>query len=167
MTKLNDTQLVLLATAAQRDDGMLLPISSAVAVSADRVRKMISALISKGLALEASVPSSSLAMRSDGDEHFGAAITDAGRAAIGVASASWIKAAAPAVQREVKRTTKSDTVVTMLEREEGATLAEIMEATGWLPHTTRAALTGLRKKGHTIDKFKREDVTCYQIVAAA
>lgn len=30
----------------------------------------------------------------------------------------------------------------------GASLDELAGATGWLPHTTRAALTGLRKKGH-------------------
>jgi hypothetical protein len=34
-------------------------------------------------------------------------------------------------------------------------LGELVEATGWLPHTTRAALTGLRKKGLTLDRAKR------------
>lgn len=42
----------------------------------------------------------------------------------------------------------------------------MVEATGWLPHTTRAALTGLRKKGHVITKTKRDDVTVYQIAQA-
>lgn len=51
----------------------------------------------------------------------------------------------------------------MVKRGEGATLAELVEATGWLPHTTRAALTGLRKKGHTIAKTKRGEATCYRI----
>ena len=51
----------------------------------------------------------------------------------------------------------------LLERVEGATLAELVEATGWLPHTTRAALTGLKKKGKVITKRKRDDVTCYFI----
>jgi hypothetical protein len=46
-------------------------------------------------------------------------------------------------------------------------LAEIVEATGWLPHSARAALTGLRKKGHAIEKGKRGEVTCYSIPAAA
>lgn len=57
-------------------------------------------------------------------------------------------------------------VIVLLEREQGATLAEMVEATGWLSHTTRAALTGL-KKGHTITKDKRDDVTCYRIAKAA
>ena len=45
-----------------------------------------------------------------------------------------------------------------------ATLAELIAVTGWLPHTTRAALTGLRHKGFVLDKSKREDgTTVYRI----
>ena len=52
----------------------------------------------------------------------------------------------------------------LLERSEGATHAELSEATGWLPHTTRAALTRLKKKkGKVITKGKRDGVTCYFI----
>ena len=54
-------------------------------------------------------------------------------------------------------------VTRLLERTEGASLAELVTATGWLPHTTRAALTGLKKKGKVIAKGKRDDVTCYFI----
>jgi hypothetical protein len=38
-------------------------------------------------------------------------------------------------------------VIDLLQRSDGATIPRLMEATGWLPHTTRAALTGLRKRG--------------------
>ena len=69
-------------------------------------------------------------------------------------------AAAPARERKI------DKVLGLLQRPEGATLAELIEATGWLPHTTRAALTGLRKKGHAIEKTKRDDVTCYRLAEA-
>jgi len=44
---------------------------------------------------------------------------------------------------------------------------ELVTATGWLPHTTRAALTGLRKKGHVVEKTKRDDATCYRITEVA
>jgi hypothetical protein len=37
-------------------------------------------------------------------------------------------------------------MVAMLKREEGATLAEIMEASGWQRHTVRGALAGALKK---------------------
>lgn len=58
-------------------------------------------------------------------------------------------------------------VTSMLRRSEGATLAEMVATTGWLPHTTRAALTGLRKKGYKLDKHGREGVTVYSIAKAA
>ena len=65
-----------------------------------------------------------------------------------------------------RATSKIASVIALLERTEGATLPEMVDATGWLPHTTRAALTGLKKKGHTISKDKRGDVTCYRIAKA-
>ena len=48
-------------------------------------------------------------------------------------------------------------VVDLLRREDGATVEEVAEAMGWLPHTTRAALTGLRKRGFGIDRRKAKD----------
>jgi len=66
-----------------------------------------------------------------------------------------------------RASTKSELVLSLLQRSEGATLAELVEATGWLPHTTRAALTGVRKKGHVIEKSKRGNETCYRIIEAA
>lgn len=46
--------------------------------------------------------------------------------------------------------TKAVIVQKLLARAKGATLAEIGEVTGWLPHSTRAFMTGLRKKGHEL-----------------
>ena len=43
--------------------------------------------------------------------------------------------------------TKAATIQKLLSRPKGATLAEIIAATGWLPHSARAFMTGLRKKG--------------------
>jgi hypothetical protein len=57
-------------------------------------------------------------------------------------------------------------VLGLLQRDDGATLAELVAATGWQPHTTRAALTGLRKKGHLIEKWQRNGATTYRISAA-
>ncbi|PIW54256.1 MAG: hypothetical protein COW16_12265 [Sphingomonadales bacterium CG12_big_fil_rev_8_21_14_0_65_65_10] len=65
------------------------------------------------------------------------------------------------------RETKIGKVIAVLKRKEGATLDEMIEATGWLPHTTRAALTSLKKKGHTIKRDKRGDTTCYRITKTA
>lgn len=64
------------------------------------------------------------------------------------------------------KTIKIAKVIALLQRKGGATLDEIVAATGWQPHSARAALTGLKKKGHVIEKTKRGDVTCYRITKA-
>ena len=62
------------------------------------------------------------------------------------------------------RSTKSAAVIKLLSRNKGATLAEIMTATSWQPHSSRAFLTGLRKKGMTLLKETRRDgETSYRI----
>ena len=45
----------------------------------------------------------------------------------------------------------------MLAKDKGATLDALIEATGWLPHTTRAAITGLRKRGFAIERRPRRE----------
>lgn len=67
----------------------------------------------------------------------------------------------------VKPQSKTDDVIALLSRREGATLNDMIAATGWLPHTTRAALTSLRKKGHDITSEKVEGVRTYHIMVAA
>ena len=62
--------------------------------------------------------------------------------------------------------TKQACVVRMLQREGGASVAELAAAMGWLPHTTRAALTRLRQSGHELVKDKRDTgETSYRIAA--
>lgn len=64
------------------------------------------------------------------------------------------------------RTTKSAAVTKLLSRAKGATLAEIMAITHWQPHSCRAFLTGLRKKGKELIREQRSDgSTAYRIVA--
>ena len=61
--------------------------------------------------------------------------------------------------------TKIAQVIELLQRGDGATLAELIAATGWLPHTTRAALTGLRKRGYVvgIDRADKARGSVYRI----
>ena len=59
--------------------------------------------------------------------------------------------------------TKVSHLVTLLQRDGGASIAELATTLGWLPHTTRAALTGLRKKGRDIIKWRAGDETRYSI----
>lgn len=58
----------------------------------------------------------------------------------------------------IRRESKASLVRGLLQRPEGATLEQLVAATGWLPHTARAALTGIRKKGAAVisDKIERQ-----------
>jgi Protein of unknown function (DUF3489) len=49
-----------------------------------------------------------------------------------------------------RKGTKMARVIALLQRDQGATLADLIAATDWLPHTSRAALTGLRKRGYVV-----------------
>lgn len=60
---------------------------------------------------------------------------------------------------------KRDRCVALLRREGGASIAEIVEATGWQAHSARAMLTGLRKQGYEVNKTKADGVTRYAVTA--
>ena len=49
-------------------------------------------------------------------------------------------------------TRKSDILRKLLRRKAGAEMAALAEATGWQAHSVRAALSGLRKAGYTIER---------------
>ena len=63
---------------------------------------------------------------------------------------------------------KKATITALIQRAAGATLADLITATGWQQHSLRAALTGLRKAGHQITR-QRDDAgaTSYYLVATA
>lgn len=62
--------------------------------------------------------------------------------------------------------TKHKQVVDLLSRERGATLEEMSALANWLPHSTRAFLTGLKKRGYDVDSNKVNGVRCYRITKA-
>ena len=53
-----------------------------------------------------------------------------------------------------RASTKRAVLIGMLERPEGASVAEIGQRLGWLPHTVRAAITGLRHAGREVTRSK-------------
>lgn len=53
--------------------------------------------------------------------------------------------------------TKKDKLIAMLRRKGGQDMAQLTTALGWLPHTVRAALTGLRKNGFTVQRDVAND----------
>jgi hypothetical protein len=64
-------------------------------------------------------------------------------------------ARAPGAPRKPREGTKQEAVLTLLRRGEGATIAQVMEATGWAQHTVRGFFAGLKKKGHTVEVLER------------
>ncbi|MGU3539791.1 DUF3489 domain-containing protein [Methylobacterium sp. A54F] len=86
-------------------------------------------------------------------------LTPAGYQAIGLTPPEQCSAAS--------RPNKRELVLTLLARNEGATLAELIAATGWLPHTTRAVLSRIRSGGQPLAKAARPDAaTAYRILPA-
>ncbi len=67
------------------------------------------------------------------------------------------------------RTTKLDAVIALLTRTEGATLDEIVAATGWRRHSARGALAGAVKKklGAPVISGKIDGVRRYQAPEAS
>ena len=182
MTTLNDTQLVLLSAAAQRDDH-LIPLPDNLKGAA--ARKAGDKLVALHLAEEVTVGLEDPAWRTgENGSRIGLKVTSSGMSAIGLepeaeapkpksgkrastkASAASKGSGAPA-EAHPRSGSKQALVISLLERKSGATLDEMVEATGWLPHTTRAALTGLRQKGFEIAKAKNADgKTVYSLPVA-
>jgi hypothetical protein len=64
-------------------------------------------------------------------------------------------ACAPAAPRKPREGTKQEQVLALLRRDEGATIAQICEATGWQQHTVRGFFAGLKRKGITVEVLER------------
>jgi hypothetical protein len=71
----------------------------------------------------------------------------------------------PAPTRAPRATSKLGRVVGMLSGDTGSTIGELTTATGWLEHTTRAALTGLRHRGYALSltRNERDGASVYRI----
>ena len=163
MTRLSDTQLVILSAAAQRDDRNVLPLPGSLRGGA--AQKVIGALMKRELIAETVTDSRTKAdpalnriWRNDED---GRAIllhiTEAGLAAIGIEPEQ--PDAGSASKAHTPRTgTKQARLIEMLRAEDGATIDEIAAALSWRPHTVRGAMAGALKKrlGLTITSEKIE-----------
>ncbi|WP_374130904.1 DUF3489 domain-containing protein [Sphingomonas sp. 28-62-20] len=164
--KLNDPQLILLSAAAGRSGGSLMPLPDSIAGAGDRATRAITALVKQGLVEERETNDAASVHRDDGDIRYGLFIAEAGLAVIDTGRDVEVEELAPVVPK-AERQSKSAAMIALLECSDGATMADLIAATDWPPHTTRAALTGLRKKGHVIERGKRGEETFYRIAAAA
>jgi predicted transcriptional regulator len=62
-----------------------------------------------------------------------------------------------------RKVSKKDTILKLLARPKGASIAELEKATKWQAHSLRAALTALRKKGHHVERSRDQRITRYRL----
>jgi predicted ArsR family transcriptional regulator len=172
MTKLSDTQAVILSAASQRDDGAVLPLPETLKIKGGAVDKVLGSLKAKGLIDHQGAPR--------GDDPPPLRITRAGLEAIGVEPEEETEAApAPtaadtgataaeaadaegeaqagqpdtrpeaAATRTPRAGTKQAQMIEMLKRPEGATVEQIAAATGWhtIPSAAPSAAPSRRSSG--------------------
>jgi hypothetical protein len=166
MTKLTDTQRIILSTASQRTDRLALPLPRSLKGGA--AHKVINALIEKGLLTEVKANRKlGDAVWRENDEGHGLTliITDAGFAAIGIdVKSQKIKARKPdpkpaSAERKTREGTKQALVIEMLRRAEGATITEIAEVTSWAAHSVRGFMAGALKKKLSLAIVSEKDET--------
>ncbi len=190
MAKLTDSQLIVLSKAASREDGLVITPAKMNKAAAAKVG---SSLIARKLMRELKTKPGMPIWREDEDGRgISLMITRAGREAIGVDdeadSVANKESPPPSTQKrdkaanDVRKPTrknvstpaspsprkgsKQELVIGLLSDKAGATLDALVDATGWLPHTTRAALTGLRKRGFSIERSRNGDkASIYRIVS--
>jgi len=145
MTQLSDTQALILSAAAQRPEHIALPLPGSLRGGA--AAKVVGAMLAKGFLKEvdADMRKGEPFWRETGDGHGVTLVaTDAGLTAIGIepehAPTEAPKAPTP------REGTKQATLIAMLRTPDGATIEEIMVATGWQSHTVRGAIAGALKK---------------------
>ncbi|MGD9923118.1 MAG: DUF3489 domain-containing protein [Pseudorhodoplanes sp.] len=174
MPKLTDNQLIVLSKAAARDDGVAVaPHGMSKAAAA----KVGSSLVARKLMRESRSKPGMPVWREAEGRNISLMITRAGRDAIGVeedampSDRSGLEATRAGAAVETQKASvaeklrqhligaapragsKQALIVDLLSKEGGVTIDALIKATGWLPHTTRAALTGLRKRGFAVERI--------------
>ena len=184
--KLTDTQLVMLSAAAQREDRCLVALPKLKGGVALKVAtKLISAGFVEEVEADAGVPI--WRRDNEMGRAYALKLTAAGANAIGldegvkpenadnetgapesrdqvpVSSVLETKDSPESIERvpagpsPPRGSSKLAQVIELLQRDHGATINELIAATGWLAHTTRAALTGLRKRGYPVAINRADD----------
>ena len=171
--RLTDAQLVMMSAAAQREDRCLAaPETMKGAV----VSKAGAKLVKLGFAREIlEKPGTPLWRRDETGRSFALKLTAAGLKAIAVDEGPQEanepgEASQPRLLPEAKNGvslndvgrhaptaaprdgSKLALIIDLLQRADGASIVDLTQATGWLAHTTRAAITGLRKRGYAVTR---------------
>lgn len=170
MPKLTDTQAIILSRAASRPDNLAMPLPEGLAGAAAKMA--VAKMIERGWLQEvdANLRRGEPLWRETGDGHGTTLIaTEAGLAAIGIepvvattmsnlrkAKLELALAAKEPIETSpdadtpqpvaIRTGTKQAQIIALLQRPEGASITEIVEATGWLPHSARGLISGGLKK---------------------
>ena len=157
MPRLTDTQTIILSAAAQRPENLAMPLPKGLHGAA--AKKVVDMMIKRGWLeeVDAGIRKGAPLWRETGDGHGTTlVVTEAGLEAIGIepvvvrtmAAIRKRDAGEPAPKLSTPRAgTKQAMLIAMLQRSAGATMEEIVAATGWQAHSARGAMSGtLRKK---------------------
>ncbi|KNX40765.1 hypothetical protein ROTO_27110 [Roseovarius tolerans] len=156
MTKLTETQTIILSAGAQRPDNIALPLPKGLHGAAAKMA--VTRMIERGWLQEvdANLRRGEPLWRETGDGHGTTlVVTAAGFLAIGVEPT--VDKTLPAIREHAAKATppklptqragtKQAMLIAMLQTAEGATIAEIVAATGWMSHTARGVISGVLKK---------------------
>jgi hypothetical protein len=175
--KLTDTQLAILCAASQREDRCLIAPKN---LKGGAAQKVAAKLLAAGLAREIKAKTGMALWRRDEEtgQAYSLKLTAGGLKAIAVGEGdsqpnarkgaslnanedsskskkaanlvATTSATAAPTSPAPRHGTKIAGVIELLQRDQGATLEALTAATGWLPHTARAALTGLRHRGYDV-----------------
>ncbi len=156
MTKLTKTQTIILSAGAQRTDNIALPLPKGLAGAAAKMA--VTKMIERGWLQEvdANLRRNEPLWRETGDGHGTTLIvTDTGLLAIGIEP--MVVQTMTAIHNDVVKTpepkqptqragTKQAMLIAMLQAPTGASISEIVAATGWQAHTVRGSISGALKK---------------------
>lgn len=150
MTKLTETQTIILSAGAQRPDNIALPLPKGLAGAAAKM--VVNRMIALGWLQEvdANLRKGEPLWRETGDGHGTTlVVTDSGLLAIGIEPVvvqtmtaihnDCYETPKPPIQRAG---TKQAMLIAMLQASTGATMEEIVAATGWQAHSARGAMSG-------------------------
>lgn len=152
MTKLTETQTLILSAGAQRPESIALPLPKGLAGAAAKMA--VSKMIEHGWLQEvdANIRKGEPLWRETGDGHGTTLlVTEAGLLAIGiepvvaktVLAIREHAAKTPAAKPPIRRAgTKQALLISMLRRPEGVTMPKIIAATGWQAHSACGAMSG-------------------------
>ena len=183
MTKLTNTQLKILSQAAQHENGMACVPERMGTVA---ISKLSEALVERRLMREVlTKPSMPIWRKGEDGRSISLVILKAGRDLVfehgeALRSDKRVLLINPSESKpkgplapttslaQPRAGTKLALVIAMLSNEAGASLKALAEMAGWLPHTTRATLTGLPKRGFLIERVKHHELgSVYRIAGGS